>query len=50
MDYDKAASAIFTEPEIADEPGEALFDSGRDYLDQITHYKRFQGRLREADE
>ena len=32
------------EPEMADELDEALFDSGRDYLDQIAHYKRFQGK------
>jgi hypothetical protein len=31
------------EVEPADEP-EALYDSGRDYLDQVTHYKRHQGK------
>ncbi len=37
-DYPKPAA------KVAGEPEDALFDSSRPYLDQIIHYKVFQGK------
>lgn len=43
----EARKPAYEPPEIefeADEDDDALFDSRRDYLDQIAAYKRFQGK------
>jgi hypothetical protein len=32
-------------PIFSDELGEGLYDSARDYLEQIEAYKQFQGKL-----
>jgi hypothetical protein len=36
------------EPEVGEEDDAPMFDSTRAYLDQIEHYKRFQGKPTEA--
>jgi hypothetical protein len=43
----QAREPVFAPPEIdfeADEDDDPLFDSRRDYLDQLAAYKRFQGK------
>ena len=39
-----AAVQEFPEATIAEEPADPLFDSRREYLDQIDHYRRWQGK------
>ena len=46
---DLSAYAV-PEPVIADEIGEGLYNSERDYLEQIEAYKQFQGKLVVAEE
>jgi len=38
------ASIDWPEPEEGDEADDALFDSTRDYLDQIARYRQHQGK------